>query len=817
MANQEVDTFATGGRTAGSGVPTVGTTITWWSPASNSDNWTAQAATSTFSFSGSQGQTTNSTTANVATLNGTIGGNNKTWYDSLVQANFQRTNTSDGTGVVARFQNINNYYRAFLNNASQLVITKVVGGTATVLGTPFSPTDGSQNANAHYTIKFLVQGFGLNGTVNNLQAKIWLVGTGEPAGYQVTATDASLTQVGLVGVYLKGNNAPNIQSVDTFSAVDPAQYTPAPTYATLSDLPYGMTNFVVTSNPPVTSQQTITDLSGIGNGAWIRNQLQWASIETAQGLYNWAILDDLVYRFNQAGIRIWQCLQGAPSFRLTRDGYGSNTTLTAQLTASTPYTSMSVAALPAGAHIPHGATLSVDFGGAHPETVTVNNPGATYTAGATTITINSFTPAFTHSIGAQIYESTGGPVLPSATDMATFAGLVAARYNGTAGNGKIEALQIENEAYDAQTRVGAQSASWDNGGAILAPVYAAAYTAIKSAYPGCLVVACAVRKTPNTALAHIQNWLTGLFAGVTAIDGVDAHYYRDSTTDWNGNPVPDPTLDTLVSSGGAVNTPSIQRELSTLKTYAALYGFSPSINIGEFGWLVYDDASGFTSATNTTITKNIAITTITVASLSQNIPDATPLFIDTGGANPEGPIYAWGTATASGTPVTIQITTNAAGHAQSQASWTPVFTHTSPVNVYAALGGIAQSQTQDMLYSKAMYDAGMANGASHMFRFTMSPVSSVTVGNVPQNVTGASGAPRSWTQTMSSVYTYMPGYYMTKMYAAQASTRFWTTLPTDGKDLTMTGTNTALTMIGLGTALTMTGYATNLTMTESNP
>jgi hypothetical protein len=773
MATQEQDTFATGGRGAANGVGTLsaGQTITAFSPASNADNWIAQAAPSGFTYNSgtSQGQTTGATPINQITLNGVVGGITKLWYDSLVVGRFQKTAVLDGAGVLARFQNTNNYYRADVQN-NVLTITKVVNGAnITVASVAF--TDGG----AKFWVKFQVQGFGLNGTVNNLQAKAWLDGNSEP-GFQISGTDGSLTQAGLVGVKLKGSTTGTTQSVDSFLASDPPQFTPAPTYNTLFDLPYGDTLHVGATNPPPLPQQSITDIQGIGNGAWLRWQQQWSTIEMAQGIYNWAILDDAVYRSNQAGIRVWLPIQSPPTWRLTRDGYGNNCTLTMPVQAGVAMTQIAVSALVSGTFIPHGATLSVDYGGANPETVTINNPGNTYKSGVTMLTINSWTPSFAHAVGAQIYESTGGPQLASAADFAIFAGLVAARYNGTAGYGRIECIQIENEAYDATTRIGSQSASWDNGGGILAPVYVAAYNAIKAVYPSCVVMSCAVRKPGLTALAHIQNWLTGFYSGVLAlggqVDAVDAHYYRDNLQDWNGTPAPDPTVNTLVASGGAVNVPNIALELFTLRQYANIYGFSPALNIGEFGWNVCDDGTGATLTTNLTITAGTPITSIQVASIPKNILDSTPIFIDTGGTNPEQ-VYAWGQTNTSGGSTVVQITTNPAGHAQAQAAWTPGFTHTSPVTCYAALGGLATSQTNDLLYTKAMYDAGLANGAAHMIRFTISSTSTISVASVPQTTANVNSSSHSWAQFMSGVYTYMPGYYLTKLYAQFYMTKVW--------------------------------------------
>lgn len=811
MATQEQDTFATAGR-GSSGVPTVGQPIAAWNPASNGDSWTAQAAASTFSWNSStnQGQTTGSSTANIATLNGSISGSAKSWYDSLLTANFQRTNTGDDTSLVVRFTNANNFYRAGLNSSGQLYITKVVNGSATTLGTPFSFSDGG----AKYTIKFLVQGFGLNGTVNNLQAKVWLTGQSEPTSYQVTATDSSLTSVGLVGVRLKGNSNSTTQSVDSFLSQDPSQFTPPPTYNTVEDLPFGMTNYVNPNNPPQLSQQMISDLAAWGNGAWIRHQLQEQDIETAPGLYNWALLDDAVYRCNQAGIKVWVCLQGFASWRLTVDGYGNNCQLAAPVVTGYSYTSIPVTALPAGANVPHLGQITIDYSGTTPETVYVWNPSGTYQAGVTSLGISTsqgsqvaWTPVANHLANAQVYQQ-NGPVLPSAADMATFAGLVAARYNGTAGYGKIDVLQVENEAYDIVTRIGTQNASWDNGGAILAPVYVAAWNAIKAAYPTCVVCACAVRKTSATALSHMINWLVGFFAGVKAaggkVDAIDKHHYLDGNTDWNGNPVPDPRQNTYTDGTQTViNNANISLTISTMKQVAAQYGYSPQINVGEFGWLVYDDGNGFTATTSANISSGAPITSISASALAKAIPNATPLWIDTAGANPETGVYAYGQASSGAT--TIQITTNPAGNSQAQAAWTPAHNHNSPVTIYAETSGSTQSQTNDLVFTQAMYDAGRANQIAHMFRYDLNNTAVVNATAVPQN----SNWPRSWTQSINNVYTYLPGYYLTMLYAAFAETRFWQGLPRNGKAITVTGTGSALTM--------SSSYSGAITMTEAIP
>src|SRR6266849_6759537 len=453
MSLQASDSFATGGRTAGSGVPTVGTTISWWSPASDGKNWVAQAATSTFAYDGVgfRGSTTGSTTANIATLNDATG---RAWYSSApVYGEFLKTASADGCAVVARFQDANNFYRAEVVG-NNLNIVKLVSGTATTIATtPF--TDGG----AKFWIKLYCVGFGLNGAYNNLQAAAWLDGNAEPA-YQIFASDAALTHTGLVGVRMKGSTNGNTQYCYNFSASDAPAITPAPTYNVTRDIPGGTTYYQGIVAIPLSPQ----------------------------------ILADL-------------------------HGWGNNTTLSAARNSGTAYGTLAVAALVAGTYLPHKTQLTVDYGGAHPENVYVWNPGNTYTAGATSIAISTstasqvnWTPGFTHAIGAQIYEATGGPQLPGPSEMATYAGVVATRYNGTAGYGTIEEIEIGNEEWDIQTRFPGNA---DNGGGVLAPVVNAAYPAIQAVYPTCIIIRASVRKTPTLALAHITTWETLFWSNLT--------------------------------------------------------------------------------------------------------------------------------------------------------------------------------------------------------------------------------------------------------------------------------------------------------------
>lgn len=90
---------------------------------------------------------------------------------------FQQANI----GAVLRWQDPNNWYKAYLDG-QQLIILRKVQGVVTRLGnTPFVAS-----TNTSYDIRFQVAG-------NDLATKVWLHGTKEPANWMVIAQDSSLT------------------------------------------------------------------------------------------------------------------------------------------------------------------------------------------------------------------------------------------------------------------------------------------------------------------------------------------------------------------------------------------------------------------------------------------------------------------------------------------------------------------------------------------------------------------------------------------------------------------------------------------------
>lgn len=102
-------------------------------------------------------------------------------------------------GVVARYANINNYYRAGINNQN-VVIDKFVGGAFTgSIGTAAF----TYSANQYCWIRFVLVG-------TSLKVTIWLDGNSEPGSPTISITDSSLSAAGQYGVFAyQGNNNAN--------------------------------------------------------------------------------------------------------------------------------------------------------------------------------------------------------------------------------------------------------------------------------------------------------------------------------------------------------------------------------------------------------------------------------------------------------------------------------------------------------------------------------------------------------------------------------------------------------------------------------
>jgi hypothetical protein len=97
--------------------------------------------------------------------------------------------------------------------------------------------------------------------------------------------------VGMIAVFVLGG------AVATFQPVRAA-----------ASSPYGFT-------PPVPPDQAKLNASHVG---WVRQGLDWSSIETSPGVYNFGTLDQAVAQENAAGVQISVVIQDAPGFRKTQ-------------------------------------------------------------------------------------------------------------------------------------------------------------------------------------------------------------------------------------------------------------------------------------------------------------------------------------------------------------------------------------------------------------------------------------------------------------------------------------------------------------------
>jgi cell division septation protein DedD len=163
----------------------------------------------------------------------------------------------------------------------------------------------------------------------------------------------------------------------------------------------------------------------------------------------------------------------------------------------------------------------------------------------------------------------GVNLFPGANEMATFAGLLAARYNGQNGHGYIDSFEIGNEEWD-----GYWGGSWAatlpcRSASYYGPVLKAGYQAVKAQLPTALVGMFGMWWV-NTP--HIQGYLTWLYQnGYGAdMDFANFHYYTGA--------------DPSVTNG---DTPSFDLEWQTIRGVQAAYndGAKP-VWCTEIGWSV---------------------------------------------------------------------------------------------------------------------------------------------------------------------------------------------------------------------------------------
>lgn len=170
---------------------------------------------------------------------------------------------------------------------------------------------------------------------------------------------------------------------------------------------------------------------------------------------------------------------------------------------------------------------------------------------------------------------------PAPADVATFAGAIAARYNGGA-NGFVDCIELMNEDYSFSTLP-----ATCQGGTLLAPVMIAAYNAVKAQSP-LTCVGCAAILTQF--IGAIQQWLQPLFTlgcGSILEQGyMNFHFYKKGNPPWNLGPL------------GSAN---FEIYIQTMNDLARANGFNHvPIGITEFGFATN---TNYGRASNTVFTQ----------------------------------------------------------------------------------------------------------------------------------------------------------------------------------------------------------------------
>ncbi|QBD75060.1 hypothetical protein EPA93_03235 [Ktedonosporobacter rubrisoli] len=156
------------------------------------------------------------------------------------------------------------------------------------------------------------------------------------------------------------------------------------------------------------------------------------------------------------------------------------------------------------------------------------------------------------------------PYTPTPDEMASFATQVATRYNGKSGHGYIDAFEIGNEEYDANS-----SFSISNYG----PILKAGYQAIKAASPYAQVGMYGTFLSNPSRTTDVLNAIFGGGYGAY-MDFMNFHYYNQGL---------DPRVD--VDS----MHPSFDHKWQMMNSIAARYGFGGKpIWVTEIGWPTQD-------------------------------------------------------------------------------------------------------------------------------------------------------------------------------------------------------------------------------------
>ena len=155
-----------------------------WGTASDGRQWNgdANAQANIFSVTAKHGQIMNGQ----GTFNALLG-SSSTNMEALLDGSLSHFNGNANLGVVLRYTDTNNWYKALIDGKHLTVLKRANGQTTQLASIAFA----TQDAQA-YMLRFRVVGV-------MLFARTWLVGTPEPAAWMITTTDMTF-QSGLAGV-----------------------------------------------------------------------------------------------------------------------------------------------------------------------------------------------------------------------------------------------------------------------------------------------------------------------------------------------------------------------------------------------------------------------------------------------------------------------------------------------------------------------------------------------------------------------------------------------------------------------------------------
>ncbi len=174
----------------------------YWGTASNGMTWEGDAnSSSSFSISNDMGLIEPSSAANLNAVLGLSVANAEVFMSGSMTA---LAGGANSLGVMLRWSNPSNYYRAVITG-SKLVIQRVVNGSVTGLKSTSFPA----SPHTSYIIRFQA-----NGTT--LSAKAWQTDTVEPADWMVTATDSTFSS-GQCGIRTRQQSG-TIATITSFQA-----------------------------------------------------------------------------------------------------------------------------------------------------------------------------------------------------------------------------------------------------------------------------------------------------------------------------------------------------------------------------------------------------------------------------------------------------------------------------------------------------------------------------------------------------------------------------------------------------------------------